>query len=231
MTMTPSWLYYLFGVLMLAVAAYSIGLLLISLRTGRKAGRDVELSHVFMGVSMAGMFVADWAFGPSGFWELIFVAFLIWFVVRAIQSVVTYGPHVPHTAVHALMSFAMLLMYWFPMGGGTGSTSMSASSSTAGRVDPGLAFVVAFLLFGSAIFTLASPTKGRSVYGSHTALVAAGAAAGGGLVQAEGGLTVHPAMQLSSSDSFARTISRPVVVDLTHVVMSVAMGFLLILMI
>ncbi|HTT89838.1 MAG TPA: hypothetical protein VMF65_09815, partial [Acidimicrobiales bacterium] len=90
MTMTPSWLYYLFGVLMLAVAAYSIGLLLISLRTRRKAGRDVELSHVFMGVSMAGMFVADWAFGPSGFWELIFVAFLMWFVVRAMQSVVTY---------------------------------------------------------------------------------------------------------------------------------------------
>ena len=231
MTMTPAWLYYLCGVLMLAVATYSIGLLLISLRTGRKAGRDVELSHVFMGVSMAGMFVADWAFGPSGFWELVFVAFLTWFVVRAVRSVVTYGPHVPHTAVHALMSFAMLLMYWFPMGSGTGSMSMSASSAATGRVDPGLAFVVAFLLLGSAIFTLASPTKGRSVYGSHNALVAAGASASGGLVQAEGGLTVHPATHSSSSDNFVLAISRPVFVDLTHVAMSVAMGFLLILMI
>ncbi len=35
---------------------------------------------------MAGMFVADWAFGPSAIWELIFAALLVWFSVRSIQS-------------------------------------------------------------------------------------------------------------------------------------------------
>jgi len=42
---TPSWLYYLFGVAMLAVAAYCVVLLALSLMTNRPAGRDVEISH------------------------------------------------------------------------------------------------------------------------------------------------------------------------------------------
>jgi Domain of unknown function (DUF5134) len=230
MSMNPPWLYYLCGVLMLVVAAYSVGLLVISVRTGRKAGRDVELSHAFMGVPMAGMFVGDWAFGPSALWELIFLTFLTWFAVRAVQSVRAYGPHIPHTAVHALMALAMLLMYWFPVGSGASSMSMSAASTAAGRVDPGVAFVVAFLLFGSAISTLASPTKGRSVYGSHAGLATVGPAAGGSLAQTKDGSAVHRANQSLSTDSLVQVISRPVFVDLTHVAMSVAMGFMLILM-
>ena len=116
---TPSWLYYLFGVLMLAVAAYCLTLLVLSVATNRPAGRDVEISHIFMGVAMAGMFVGQWAFGRSAVWEIIFGALLIWFLVESIQSVRTYGLHLPHALIHAVMNFAMLLMYWFPMGSST----------------------------------------------------------------------------------------------------------------
>ena len=69
MTPTPSWLYYLFAVAMLAVAAYCLVLLAVSVATRRTAGWDVDIAHIFMGVSMAGMFVADWAFGPSAIWN------------------------------------------------------------------------------------------------------------------------------------------------------------------
>ena len=68
---TPSWLYYLFGGLMLAVAAglpdSPAGL---GAATNRPAGRDVEISHFFMGVAMAGMFVGSWSFGRRAVWEV-----------------------------------------------------------------------------------------------------------------------------------------------------------------
>ena len=162
---TPSWLYYLFGVLMLAVAAYCSTLLVLSLATHRPSGRDVEISHIFMGVAMAGMFVGDWAFGRSAVWEIIFGALLIWFLVESIQSVRTYGLHLPHALIHAVMNFAMLLMYWFPLGSSAGAMSMSAPT-TGAKLDPGLAFVVAFILFASAIFTLASPTRAHHTSGA-----------------------------------------------------------------
>ena len=46
-------------------------------------GPDVEISHAFMGVAMAGMFVGEWAFGRSAVWEIIFALLMIWFVVAA----------------------------------------------------------------------------------------------------------------------------------------------------
>ena len=136
---TPSWLYYLFGVMMLAVAGYCLVLLVFSVRDGT-IGRDVDIAHIAMGVSMAGMFVARWAFGPSAVWELIFGALLIWFIVRSVQSIQRFGLHKPHEAIHAAMSFAMLLMYWYPMGSTSGAMGMSMSMATGGaKLDPGLA--------------------------------------------------------------------------------------------
>ena len=91
----PSWLYYLFGVLMLAVAAYCLVLLVLSLTSRRSGGRDVDISHVTMGLAMAGMFVPAWAFGASGMWQLIFGALLVWFVVQSILSLQRFGAHLP----------------------------------------------------------------------------------------------------------------------------------------
>ncbi len=220
---TPAWLYYLFGVLMLAVAAYCFTLVILSVATNRPAGRDVEISHIFMGIAMAGMFVGHWAFGRSAFWEIIFGALLIWFLVASIQSVLTYGLHLPHALIHAVMNFAMLLMYWFPMGSSAGA--MSTSASAAGpKLDSGVAFVVAFILFASAIFTLASPNKGASHFGSHApAYAMVGAPARGRAeVSTDGGVGAMVAVD--------EIVATPWLVDVSHVVMCVAMGFMLLLM-
>ena len=154
---TPSWLYYLFGALMLVVAAYCSTLLILGVVTDRPAGRDVEISHLFMGVAMAGMFVGGWSFGPSAIWEIIFSLLMIWFLVASVQSVQRYGLHLPHASIHALMNFTMLLMYWFPVGASTfridvhvrGVVGRQARSGAGprpgphplrlGRVHPGLA--------------------------------------------------------------------------------------------
>jgi Domain of unknown function (DUF5134) len=222
-TSNPSWLYYLFGVVMLAIAAYCLTLLVLSLATHRPSGRDVEISHIFMGVAMAGMFVDQWEFGRSAVWEIIFATLLVWFLVESIQSVRTYGLHLPHALIHAVMSFAMLLMYWFPMGATSGAMSMSASG-TGPKLDSGIAFLVAFVLFASAIFTLASPNKGASHFGSHAPAYAMAGTAGADLrgVQSEGGTD-----GLIALDDL---VAIPWLVDVSHVVMCIAMGFMLLLM-
>jgi len=219
----PSWLYYLFGILMLAVAGYGLILLLVSVPLRQVAGRDVDVAHIFMGVSMAGMFVADWAFGASGLWELDFAILLVWFVVRSLQSIQRFGLHLPHEGIHAAISLAMLLMYWYPMGPTAGSSmSMSMSaSSTAAKLDPGLGLLLAFMFFASAIFTLASPIKGGSHHGRHAPALAMSGARGG--VAADG-----ETRSIGNAEAFVAT---PWLEDASHVVMCVGMGFMLILMV
>ncbi len=223
----PVGLYYLLGVLMLVTAAYGLVLLLTSIFDRRSGGRDVEISHVAMGVSMAGMFVPAWASGPSVLWEVIFVALLAWFVVRSIQSVQVWGLHVPHTAIHAVMSFAMLLMYWFPAGGSLpGSMSMSMGMSTAtgaARLDPGLAFATALLLFGSAIFTIASPNRGATYFGTHCR--------GTGPPGPGTGIEPEAGRDIGDPGGIRAAIARPALLDTSHVLMAVAMGVLLVLII
>ena len=176
---TPSWLYYLFGVLMLAVAAYCFTLLVLS--RGNPPTRWAATSRSptsSWGWPWPACSSGHWAFGRSAVWEIIFGALLVWFLVESIQSVRPYGLHLPHALIHAVMNFAMLLMYWFPMGSsarvdvdvGVGDGSRSSIR--------GSAFVVAFILFASAIFTLASPNKGASHFGSHAPAYAMAGCAG-----------------------------------------------------
>ena len=224
MTPTPAWLYYLFAVAMLAVAAYGLVLLAVSVAIRRNAGWDVDIAHIFMGVSMAGMFVADWAFGPSAIWELIFTGLLVWFLVQSVQSVIAFGIHLTHYLIHAAMSFAMLLMYVFPAGARSGTMSMSMASSSA-RIDPGLSLLLALVFFASAIFTLASPIKGVSHHGRHSRAYAMSGTVGGSV---EGPSGPAPA---STARGAVGLITAPWLEDASHVVMAVGMGFLLILMI
>ena len=220
---TPSWLYYLFGALVLVVAAYGVVLLISSFNVRRLLpGWDVDVSHAFMGVSMAGMFVPGWAFGPSAMWELIFSALLIWFSVRSIQSLQRWGLHLTHFLIHAVMSFAMLLMYWFPMPADRGAAMVPMSMSTGARLDPGLAFILVATLCASAVFTLASPYKGASHHGTHSPLyVTSGPSVSGGAAGRGGG----------GSFSVGALVSTPWLEDASHVVMCVAMAFMLVLMI
>ncbi len=225
MTPTPSWLYYFFAVAMLAVAAYGLVLLAVSVAVRRAAGWDVDVAHIFMGVAMAGMFVADWAFGLNAIWELIFTVLLVWFLVQSVQSLIAFGVHLTHYLIHAAMSFAMLLMYMVPAGARTGTMSMSMSSSSSGRIDPGLSLLLAFAFLASAVFTLASPNKGASHHGRHFRAYAGNSRAGG-TVEAVGGRVLTP-----TGREAIRVIANPRLEDASHVVMALGMAFLMILLI
>jgi len=224
---TPAGLYYLFALLMLAVAGYGIVLLVLSIAAHSPLGRDVDISHAFMGIAMAGMFVPAWAFGPTAMWELIFAVLMVWFIANSVLSVQLFGLHVPHALIHAVMGFTMVLMYWFPAGATRGSISMSMSGTPTGaHLDGGLGLLLEFVLLGSAIFTLASPNKGASHHGSHIPVhVMSGASGPGAPVGPHGG----PGVGLPG-DIEAR-VAIPWLEDLTHVVMCIGMAFMLILMV
>lgn len=227
---TPSWLYYLFAVAMLAVAAYAICLLVVSWKLNDPAGRDIDIAHLFMGTAMAGMFVADWSFWPNGFWELAFFLLLVWFTFRSVQSIRHFGLHVPHEGIHAAMSFSMLMMYWFPASSSSSAMSMSMSSSSHAMLDPGIGLFLVVLFCGSAIFTLASPNPGASHHGSHvvarTRVLAMTGARGEDVAgQGEG----VRSFQHAASGPLA-VITAPRLEDLSHVVMCMGMAFMLTLM-
>jgi Domain of unknown function (DUF5134) len=216
---TPMWLYDMFGVLLLVVAGYSLALLGATVRTSRPAGWDVDVAHLFMGVSMAGMFNSNWAFGPRSVWEFIFAAISVWFAVRGVLSIRRYGVHLSHFFVHAILGLAMFLMYAFP--GSASSRSMGAMRmsmpmvTTDSRLGSGVAFALAICLLASAIFTVGSPQKGVSHHGSHS-LVYAG---------------VLPVRVPQNRWTYVEgLISTPWVEDASHVAMCVSMGFLLILL-
>ena len=199
--------------------------------TGRHhSGRDIDIAHIFMGVSMAGMFVPSWAFGPSAVWELIFAGLLIWFVVRSVKSIHRFGLHKPHEAIHAVMSFAMLLMYLYPVGATSRvSGTMSMSMATGGaRLDPGLGFLLAVTFFASAVFTLASPVKGVSHHGSHAVAYATSVAVGATGSGDSG--SESPQQDSSQVGGLEAVVTTPWLEDASHVVMCFAMGFMLILM-
>jgi len=220
----PSWLAYLFGVLMLSVAGYGVILLLVSVPLRQVSGRDVDIAHILMGVSMAGMFVADWAFGPSAFWKLVFTALLVWFIVRSFQSIQRFGLHLPHEGIHAAMTFAMLLMYLFPMSSPVGSFMTMPMSSRGAKLDPGLALLLAIMFVASAIFTLASPVKGASHHGRHAPALAMSGARGAGAAARTG------AGEAGSIGNAEAMVASPWLEDASHVVMCIGMGFMLVLM-
>jgi hypothetical protein len=116
----PSWLNGIFAGLMLMVAAYSVGRLVAARAWSRPIHRDVDVAHVFMGMAMAGMLVADLNPIPSGVWEFVFSALAVWFVWRCYQFLVNrggethYHEHVHRLSrrvIHLVMSLAMLYMY------------------------------------------------------------------------------------------------------------------------
>jgi hypothetical protein len=224
---TPNGLYYLFGALMLAVAGYGVVLFILSVAARRPLGRDVDISHSFMGIAMAGMFVPSWVFGPKAVWEFLFAALMVWFIVSSVMSVQRFGPHVPHALVHAVMSFAMILMYWYPMGVTSGSGSMSMSGTPGGvHLDAGLGLLLALGFLGSAIFTLASPNKGSSHHGSHVPAFAMSGASG-----SRAPVSPHGGSEDGLPGIIEARVAIPWLEDLSHVVMCIGMAFMLILMV
>lgn len=232
----PSWLADILTGLVLATAAYCAGRIVISLARGRRIELDADITHILMGIGMAGMFVTQLAILDTAAWSVIFGLVAAWYVVHIVLERGHDGARwagLRHHTGHAVSALAMLYMFLaVPAGASTSSTGgMSAGSMGSGMSTgsgmaahaPTLALLFAALLFGytvlvadripltakASVAVTASPTAGD---GDETC-------GGSGPLAGRVGLEIGRGSLLAPRGA-----------ALCEVVMSVAMGVMLIAM-
>ncbi|HEX8009262.1 MAG TPA: DUF5134 domain-containing protein, partial [Trebonia sp.] len=161
--MTPAWILDVFAALMLVVAAVSAARLAAARPWRRGAAvADTDVSHLLMGIAMAGMLVSSLTTLSSGAWQVIFGLLTAWFGYRVVRDARANGVRAlagGHCAPHLVHSGAMLYVYLAlaaPAAGGSGMAGMGGSSGSAMRAleYPTLAFVFALILAGYTVWDL-----------------------------------------------------------------------------
>jgi uncharacterized protein DUF5134 len=208
----PSWLPDLFAAAMLLVAIASVLLMVGSRIGGLRAHTDIDVSHLIMGVAMAGMLVPSLSFGSDVFWRVVFTIACVWFARRTYQVLTDrrlseggshHGHRHTHYPVHLVMVAAMLFMFSVP-------------DSVGGDRPPGylslsLLFLVA--LMASVVWELnavSTPGAPSPEYGDYA------------IASVDGDQTTALAA--------ARTLPLAQVAEGCHIVMCVAMGYMLVVM-
>jgi hypothetical protein len=111
----PVWLSATFAAVMLVVAVYCTGRLVVARRWRRPTELDTDGAHVVMGVAMAGMLVSGLRVPlPTGLWEGVFGVGAVWFgaqALRARRGPVTSPWRCLHAAPHLVECAAMVYMF------------------------------------------------------------------------------------------------------------------------
>ena len=160
--MTPAWILDIFAAVMLAVAAVSAARLVAAQPWQRGAViTDTDISHLLMGIAMAGMLAAGLTTLPNDVWAAIFGVLMVWFGYRVVRDYRASGARalaVGHCAPHLVHSAAMLYMFLAitapAAGGGAGMGGMGGASGMSTLHVPTLAFVFALILIGYTIWDL-----------------------------------------------------------------------------
>jgi hypothetical protein len=159
--MTPTWILDIFAAVMLVVAALSAARL-VTARPWRSGAvvTDTDISHLLMGIAMAGVLAPGLATLPDGAWAAVFSAATAWFgyrVVRGYRASGTRALAAGHCAPHLVHSAAMVYMFLaitVPAAGGTGMAGMGGMGGMSTLRVPTLALVFALLLAGYTIWDL-----------------------------------------------------------------------------
>ena len=181
--MTPAWILDIFAAIMLVVAAVSAARLL-EVRPWQRGAviTDTDISHLLMGIAMAGMLAPSLTTLPDDAWAVVFGVLAVWFgyrVVRDYQASGTRALAVGHCAPHLVHSAAMLYMFLAittpAMSGGSGMAGMAGMSGMGALHVPTLGFVFALILIGYTIWDLDQLSSLR--YGLAAAVAGAAAPA------------------------------------------------------
>jgi hypothetical protein len=186
----PTWLGDTLAVIVLATAAYCASRLAAALLRDRRVEYDADVTHILMGVAMAGMFAAKLSILNATVWEVVFAVISAWYLVRITREART--SHQPwaglrHHAGHLLSAGAMLYMFlalpadMSTSAGGSGGGGMGMGTTGGmGASVPTLALVFAVALFGYAVLVAdrvpLTAASGAAMAGGH----GGGAGAGGG---------------------------------------------------
>jgi hypothetical protein len=250
----PTWLLDTFATVMLVVAAVSAARRAIAWRAGRRSDpdADIDVSHLLMGLAMAGTLVASLTTLPSLAWEIIFVGLTLWFAYRVAREYRGRGLRAlvsEHHAPHLLHSAAMLYMFLALRAPAShaGASAMPAmpGMSAAGLRLPTLALLFAFLLcayvvadldrvpappaFARLHLTTPAPTPSLALAGAP-APAAAPALATPAITPAPPGAATTPASPAPVAPALAGLLS-PGVARGCRIAMGITMAFMLITMI
>jgi len=215
--MTPAWILDILAALMLAVAAVSAARLCLA-RPWRKdavvTGTDV--SHLLMGIAMAGMLAPRLATLPSSVWEVIFAVLTAWFGYRVVRDARSNGMRAlagGHCAPHLVHSAGMLYMFLAlaaPAPGGAGMGAMGGGSATQALKYPTVAFAFALILIGYTIWDLDQLSGKRySRAGASLSLARVPAAAVPALAGAEPAAVASGAVMSGDSVQATRSEAAP----------------------
>jgi len=172
---TPAWILEIFAAIMILIAEVSAGQLVIARAWTRHGGADTDtaVSHLLMGIAMAGILVPGLSTLPNAAWEVVFAVMTAWFIWclwresqgRGAAAVTRshYSPHLVHSA-------AMLYIFAALAGPGAKGSGMSMSgpggmSGMAGGSSGGiptphpstLALIFALLLVALTVHDLDRP--------------------------------------------------------------------------
>ncbi len=253
----PAWILDIFAAVMLLVAAVSAGQLAVARAWTRAGARDADIavSHLLMGIAMAGMLVASLSTLPNVAWEAVFAAMTAWFAWCLWREsrghgagALVRGHHAPHLVHSAAMLYMFAALAGPSSGGGSGMSGMAGGSSGATQTlhAPTLAFVFVLLLIGYTVRDLdrqACADGYFHVVGRHFAPAPALATSGPALAGPAGGDGVVATMPRAAQAEAAvpepaaaepaaeRLLLAPAVVKGCRVAMGVTMAFMLIIMI
>jgi len=158
--MTPDWILDVFAAIMLVVAAVSAARLVAARPWQRGAVvTDTDISHLLMGIAMAGMLAPSLSTLPNGVWVAVFAVLTAWFGYRVVRDYQASGARalaVGHCAPHLVHSAAMVYMFAAiaaPAAGG-GMSGMGGATGMSTLHVPTLAFLFALVLIGYTVWDL-----------------------------------------------------------------------------
>jgi hypothetical protein len=228
----PVWLTSIFTVLMLTVAVYCAGRLVVARRWRRPTEIDADGGHVLMGVAMAGMLVAGLRTMPSGLWEAIFAAGAAWFgwqILQLRRGVPTSPWRCLHPAPHMVECAAMLYMFLVlppSLAGRSAAAGMAgmSTSATESRFSF-LALIMALSMFGYVVRVADRLTARVPALAPLPARQGPAAAASS---PPEG--APSPAGCAAAGSRLGRPYLAPRCAALCKIAMGITMGYMLILM-
>ena len=248
----PSWLAGAFAAVMIVTAAYSASRLAISRLRGQATELDADALHAVMGVAMAGMLMPQLNVLPDSAWAAVFgiaAAWFGWHAIRVKGAIHAKGTAAPgssrcrYPVPHLIECIAMLYMLLpvhapVPARGGTGMAmaGMSSAANPAGSF-PALAVVLALFMLGCIVWTtdrLATLARAGTIApdrdtNPHPRPVAAVRAAAP--FHDAGSAPVTPGTTVTRHDEHAaRPMLAPKLAAVGKLVMSITMGYMLILM-
>jgi hypothetical protein len=242
----PSWLASVLAAAMILTAGYAATRLAASRLLGMVTEADTDGLHALMGAAMAGMFLPQLRLLPSTAWAVVFGVAAAWFAASAVRArsgaARTWQCRfpVPHLVECIAMLYMVLALPGTQRQPGMAMPGMG-SSPGASAGFPALALVLALFMRGYILWTtdrLATRARARRAPAAmsraqHRALVTVPAAAAASShlasladpIDTPGAAEAAPPRPAAGHPLLAAQLA-----DCSKIVMSIAMGYMLITM-